>query len=73
MTADAGESTTSSVAFTFRRSGRQWLNIALFVFAIFAESTMKWRLDSRIAFSPSHFPKYGRAPQLFAYTTSAPA
>ena len=57
-TADAFESTTSSVAFTLRRSGRQWLNIAPFVRFIFAASTMKCLCASRIGFSSAHRPKY---------------
>ena len=48
------------------------LNTAPSVSAIFASSTMKWRCASRIGFSASQRPKYGSAPQLFAYTTCAP-
>src|SRR5262249_28031959 len=39
----ASESMTASVALTFRRSGRQWLNNAPFVSAILRSSTMKSR------------------------------
>src|SRR5690606_13652186 len=68
-----GESITASVALTLRRRGRQWLKAALLVMAIFRSSTMEWAWRSRIAFSASQLPKYGIAPQLVAYTTSAPA
>ncbi len=34
---------------------------------------MKCRCASRIGFSSPQRPKYGSAPQLFAYTTCAPA
>ena len=50
----------------FRRNGRQWLNRPWLVSAIFASSTMKCLLASRIGFSCSHLPKNGKAPQLLA-------
>src|SRR5690348_391717 len=67
-----GASITASVALTLRRSGRQWLNTAWLVSAILASSTMKCLCASRIGLSSSQRPKNGSAPQLFAYTASAP-
>src|SRR5207342_1569015 len=68
-----GESITASVAFTLRRSGRQCENTPSLVSAILASSTMKCLCASRMGFSGAQLPKYGSAPQLLAYTTSAPA
>lgn len=66
MAMHCGESITASVAFTLRRSGRQWLNTPLLVSAIFRSSTMKCLNWSRIGFSGSQLPKNGSAPQLLA-------
>lgn len=73
MAMQLGESITASVALTLRRSGRQCENTPLLVSAILRSSTMKCWYWSRIGFSGSQLPKNGNAPQLLAYTTSAPA